>query len=162
MPSLDQLSQIATIATGIAAVAALIMVVWQVRWSRQLQERATGYEIYTQFLSVTLNQPEVSTIELSDADTQNLTVNGDPNKFVRYEVYVDLMIVAFEQLLKLTHNDERTREYLRSYLEQHKAYLCSSRFNEFKGQLDDELLAFVDELCLEWNRGRAQSGRVAA
>ena len=162
MLRLEQLAHLGTIVTGVAALIALMMVVWQVRWFRRVQERATAYEIYTQFLSMTLSQPEIATIELSDADARNLSVNGDAVKFPRYEVYVDLMIVAFEQLLKLTHNDQRTRAYVRSYLEHHKAYLCSKRFNELKDQLDEDLLLFVEQLCLEWGQSRVADGGKAA
>jgi len=144
--TLEQWSHVATIATGIAAVLALLLGIWQVNKSRLSQERQTTFEIYTQFLNRTLDHPEFLEADFSDDQ-----IKRDPDKFAKYEVYIDLLIVTFEQLLKDDPHSLPLKSYLKSYLIGHRAYLCSERFQKhFLEQLEPELQAFVKKLCREW------------
>jgi hypothetical protein len=93
---LEGLSQLANVAMASAAVLALVLGIWQVNRSRLSQERATSYEIYTQFLCRTLDHPEFVEVSLTDDEIRSQKIGGSHEEFARYEVYIDLMIVTFE------------------------------------------------------------------
>ncbi len=154
---LEQWSHLATIAMAIAAILALPLAVWQVRKSRIFQQEASSVDVYTEFLKLAFDHPEFLEVKLSDRDLKNLILNGSKEKFGRYEVYFDLMIVTFEHLIIETPNSEGTKSYIRSYLEGHRDYLCSSRFQtSFSSQMRSPLKEYVSELCDEWRRASAK------
>jgi hypothetical protein len=144
----EKLSHFATVFAGLLTVAAIAVAVIQIRKTRQSQERATAFELYSQFLIQTLHHPEFASPRLTAKDVAKEVWPGKPGKFAMYEVYVDLMIVAFEELLNVNPQQEINIEaYFATYLDAHKTYLRSARFQSYGSQMDSKFRKFLNE----WN-----------
>jgi len=140
----DKLSNLATAVTGIATVAAVFFAWWQISKSQKGAQRATAFQMYSDFLRYTLDHPEFLEPDISKKDIERCVWNGKVQKFAEYEVYIDLMIVAFEELMNIDgRGDEDFESYMRSYLDAHKSYFSSERFRQFQNQLKPSFRKFM-------------------
>jgi hypothetical protein len=117
-----------SLVTAMAAVLALVVVPWQIHSADQLQQAQSARDIYRDFLNLTVQKPELATLNLCEA-TQ-------PSTQAAYEAYVSHMLYTAEQVLQVSTEWQST---MQTQINQHRPYICSWD--------DAELNAFSDEVA---------------
>ena len=143
---------LATIAMGLAAVAALIYAHLQISEGRKAEHRANANELWRETLRLAFDNPKLSdpSLNLTAFDYEALTVDGSKETFQKYELYVDTVLNASEEILQVLP----TREWkaaVRIQLRQHRDYLLSPHFRQ-SGYLDQytpRFRAFMDDVSKE-------------
>lgn len=137
-------SGIGALVTATAAIVALVVA------SKELQANraASADDIYRDFLSSSLKYPAFIYPDHKLVDPKKQLFAGNPQQFWHYEVYVDLMLTAFEQMFDLSgfdlSGDDRFKKYIGGYLYSHDKYLSSTYFEEnFVQEMDPAFWAFA-------------------
>lgn len=110
----EPLQALGAIATAFAALTALVVIPYQVAQADRIQRDQTAREIYREFLSLTVQKPELAT-----ADYCALK---DTNQTAAYSAYVEYLLYTSEQMIDTS---PEWRGPMASYLQDHMAYLCS-------------------------------------
>lgn len=110
----EPLQAVGAMATAFAALTALVVIPYQVAQADRIQRDQTAREIYREFLSLTVQKPELAT-----ADYCTLQ---DANQTTAYSAYVEYLLYTAEQMIDTSAD---WRAPMASYLEDHMAYLCS-------------------------------------
>lgn len=110
----EPLEAVGAIATAFAALTALVVIPYQVAQADRIQRDQTAREIYREFLSLTVQKPE-----LANAD---YCAMKDPKEQTAYAAYVEYLLYTSEQMIDTSPD---WRAPMASYLEDHMAYLCS-------------------------------------
>ena len=120
---------LATIAMGISAVVALIYAHLQISDSRKAERRANANELWRETLRLAFDNPKFSDPSLNTTafDYENLTVDGDPELFQKYEMFVDTILNASEEILGVMPTKEWDAA-VRMQLQSHRGYLLSPHF----------------------------------
>ena len=111
----EALNGLGGLATAFATVTALIVIPYQIAQSDRIQRDQTAREIYREFLSLTVQKPD-----LANAD---FCVLKDSNRITSYAAYVEYLLYTAEQMIDTSPDWLST---MASYLEDHMAYLCSA------------------------------------
>jgi hypothetical protein len=98
----------------VAAVIALVVIPWQIRESDQISRRQTAREIYREFLSLTVQKPELATADWC-------ALKDDKDR-VAYEAYVDYLLYTAEQVLEAEPGWDRA---MQEHLADHLPLLCA-------------------------------------
>jgi hypothetical protein len=114
--------------TALAAVLALVVVPWQIRSTDQLQQAQSARDIYRDFLNLTVQKPELATLNLCEAPPAST--------LAAYEAYVSHMLYTAEQVLQVSAD---WRPTMQAQIDQHRRYICSWD--------DTELDAFSDAVA---------------
>ncbi|MFB2533009.1 hypothetical protein ACEYYA_12640 [Paracoccus sp. p3-h83] len=111
----DGIGLIASVVTALAAVVAVIVIPWQIAATDRIQRGQTAREIYREFLSLSVNKPEVAS-----ANWCNLT---DAKAKTAYAAYVDFLLYTAEQTID---TDPEWQPVMREHLSVHLPYLCGA------------------------------------
>jgi hypothetical protein len=127
----DNAVTIGTLVMAAAAVIALIYAHLSITESRQAERRANANELWRETLRLAFDNPKLSdpTLHLTDFDYEALTIDGSKELFQKYELFVDNVLYASEEIL----NVSPTREWERAVqmqLRSHHAYLQSAHFRK--------------------------------
>jgi hypothetical protein len=143
---------IATVAMGIAAVAALIYAHVQISDSRKGEHRANANELWRETLRLAFDNPKLSDpgLALADFDYEAMTIDGSKEVFQKYELFVDTVLNASEEILQVLP----TREWdatVRIQLKQHRDYLLSPHFQNsgYLEQYTPRFRAFMHDVLKE-------------
>ena len=114
---------------GAAAVVALIYAHVQISDGRKAERRANANELWRETLRLAFDNPKLSDPSLNTTafDYENLTIDGDPELFQQYEMFVDTFLNASEEILV----GQPTPEWhtaVRFQLRLHRDYLLSPHF----------------------------------
>lgn len=114
---------------SIAALAALLYAHVQITEGREAERRANANELWRETLRLAFENPVLSNpqIELAEFDYVALTVDGSRENFQKYELFVDTVLNASEEILSVVP----TREWVTTVsieLRQHRDYLLSDYF----------------------------------
>ena len=118
-----------TIIMAAAAIAALIYAHLQISENRRAEHRANANELWRETLRLAFDNPKLSdpTLNLAEFDYDALTVDGSKELFQKYEVFVDTMLNASEEILDVVPSKEWVAA-VRIQLRPHRGYLLSQHF----------------------------------
>lgn len=144
----DELSTLANVVMALAAVGALVYAHLQIGEGRRAERRADANELWRETLRLGFDNPKLAdpTMHLADFDYVALTVDGSKETFQKYELFVDTILNASEEILDVS----RTKEWeaaVRIQLRQHRAYLLSDHFKRsgYLEQYTPRFRAFMEE-----------------
>jgi hypothetical protein len=125
----DNATTLATLLMAAAAVAALIYAHLQIAEGRKAERRANANELWRETLSLAFDNPKLSdpTLKLAEFDYEDRTIDGSPELFQKYELYVDTILNASEEILDVSPGKEWNAG-VRIQLRPHCAYLQSPYF----------------------------------
>jgi hypothetical protein len=148
----DNAATLATVVMGAAAVVALIYAHVQIADGRKAERRANANELWRETLRLAFENPKLSDPSLNTTafDYENLTIDGDPELFQKYEMFVDTILNASEEILR----GQPTREWfatVRMQLKLHRDYLLSPHFRNsgYLEQYTPKFRAFMADVLSE-------------
>jgi hypothetical protein len=144
--TLESWVQIATIATPIIAFLGLGGIWLQVEASRKASASSAATQFYTQLLSKGLKYPQFVAPDptLIKINLSEQTFDGNEIEFRRYEMFVDLMLTTFDQMLLSGESNNAIDNYMCQWIHEHKTYLNSDYFKKyFSAQLGPALSELV-------------------
>ena len=145
-------STLATVAMGIAAVVALIYAHLQISDSRKGEHRANANELWRETLRLAFDNPKLSdpTLALAEFDYEAMTIDGSKETFQKYELFVDTVLKASEEILQVLPTKQWDAA-VRIQLKQHRAYLLSPHFRSsgYLEQYTPRFRAFMDKVLRE-------------
>ena len=145
----DNAVTIGTLMMAVAAVVALIYAHVQISDSRKAERRANANELWRETLRLAFDNPKLSDPSLNTTafDYQNLTIDGDPELFQRYEMFVDTVLNASEEILE----GQPTPEWNAAVciqLKLHRDYLLSPHFQSsgYLAQYTPKFRAYMQDV----------------
>jgi hypothetical protein len=148
----DNIEAIGAIVMALAAVIALVYAHVQITEGRNAERRANAHELWRESMRVAFDHPQFAdpSLKLADFDYQAKTINGSAELFQKYEMYMDTILSASDDVLEVLPTKEWDKT-LRLELRQHRDYLRSPHFQnsgyleqytpKFRAYLDDVLKA---------------------
>ncbi len=132
----DNAVTIANIVMAIAAVAALIYAHLQIAENKRAEHRANANELWRETLRLAFENPKLSdpTLKLAEFDYEDRIIDGSSELFQKYELYVDTILNASEEILEVSP----TKEWdvaVRIQVKPHRDYLLSPYYQN-SGYLD--------------------------
>lgn len=148
----DNSITLATVAMGVAAIVALVYAHLQISDSRKAERRANANELWRETLRLAFDNPKFSDPSLSTSvfDYENLTVDGEPELFQKYEMFVDTVLNASEEILEGSPTPEWDAA-VRMQLNLHRKYLLSPYFRNsgYLAQYTPKFRAYMDSVLKE-------------
>jgi hypothetical protein len=148
----DNAVTIGTVVMAAAAIAALIYAHLQISENRRAERRGNANELWREYLRLAFENPKLSdpTLHLADFNYEALTVDGSPEMFQKYELFVDVILNASEEILEVSP----TREWdaaVHLQLKLHRAYLLSPHFlkSGYLEQYTPKFRAFLQTVLSE-------------
>ena len=148
----DNAVTIGTLVMAAAAIAALIYAHLQISENRRAERRGNANELWREYLRLAFENPKLSdpTLHLADFNYEALTIDGSPEMFQKYELFVDTILNASEEILEVSP----TREWdaaVRIQLGLHRSYLLSPHFlnSGYLKQYTPKFRAFLHEALSE-------------
>ena len=148
----DNAVTIGTLVMAAAAITALIYAHLQISENRRAERRGNANELWREYLRLAFDNPKLSdpTLRLADFNYEALTIDGSPEMFQKYELFVDTILNASEEILEVSP----TREWdaaVRIQLKQHRDYLLSPHFlnSGYLKQYTPKFRAFLHEALSE-------------
>ena len=122
---------IANIVMAIAAIAALIYAHLQIGENKRAEHRANANELWRETLRLAFDNPKLSdpTLKLAEFDYEERTIDGSIELFQKYELYVDTILNASEEILEVSPTTEWDVA-VRIQLKPHRDYLLSPYFQK--------------------------------
>src|SRR4029079_2540688 len=104
----DIAATIANIVMAIAAVAALIYAHLQIAENKRAEHRTNANELWRETLRLAFENPKLSdpTLMLAEFDYEDRTIDGSSELFQKYELYVDTILNASEEILEVSPSKE--------------------------------------------------------
>jgi len=98
----DNAVTIGTLVMAAAAIAALIYAHLQISENRRAERRGNANELWREYLRLAFENPKLSdpTLHLADFNYEALTIDGSPEMFQKYELFVDTILNASEEILE--------------------------------------------------------------
>ena len=144
----DNAITIGTVVMAIAAVAALVYAHLSITESRKAEHRANANELWREILRLAFDSPNLSDPSLNPGafDYVALTINGSKELFQKYEMFVDTMLNASEEILEVSPTKE-WKAAVQIQLHPHRDYLQSPHFvnSGYLEQYTAKFRSFVDE-----------------
>ena len=133
---LQNADTLAAVVTAIAALAALLYAHLQISEGRRAEREANANELWRETLRLGFDNPKLSdpSLKLADFDYDKLTIDGSRELFQQYEIYVDTVLNASDEILEISPT-EPWKTSLRIQLLPHRDYLVSPHFKQ-SGYLD--------------------------
>jgi hypothetical protein len=148
----DNAVTIGTLVMAAAAIAALIYAHLQISENRRAERRGNANELWREYLRLAFENPKLSdpTLHLADFNYEALTIDGSPEMFQKYELFVDTILNASEEILEVSP----TREWdaaVRLQLKLHRGYLMSPHFlnSGYLKQYTPKFRAFMQDALSE-------------
>jgi hypothetical protein len=125
----DNAMTIATLVMAVAAIVALIYAHWQISENRRAESRGNANELWRETLRLGFDNPKLSdpTLNPSAFDYEKLTIDGSPELFQKYEMFVDTILNASEEIFVVSPSKEWLAA-LRLQLRPHRSYLLSRHY----------------------------------
>ena len=122
----DNAVTLGTLVMAVAAVAALIYAHLQIAENRRAERRANANELWRETLRLAFDNPKLSdpTLKLAQFDYEDRTIDGSIELFQKYELYVDTILNASEEILLVSPSKEWDVA-VRIQLHPHRDYLLS-------------------------------------
>jgi hypothetical protein len=144
--------KLAAVVTAIAALVALLYAHLQITEGRRAEREANANELWRETLRLGFDNPKLSdpSLKLADFDYDRLTIDGSRELFQKYEIYVDTVLNASDEILEISPT-EPWKTSLRIQLLPHRDYLLSPHFKR-SGYLDQygtNLRSFLREILNE-------------
>ena len=141
----DNAVTLANLVMAAAAIAALIYAHLQIAENKRAERRANANELWRETLRLAFDNPKLSdpTLKLARFDYEERTIDGSIELFQKYELYVDTILNASEEILEVSPSKEWDvavsiqlkphRDYLMSPYYRNSAYLdqYGPRFRKF-------------------------------
>jgi hypothetical protein len=99
------------------AIGAIYMVYSQVTLIRENARIATARQVFMEYSQLGIQHPY-----LADPDYEKLKA-GDPQEFLRYKLFVNLMLWAYDEML-LVYDDEEWQASFKADIKGHLLFLC--------------------------------------
>jgi hypothetical protein len=151
------IGSLANVVMALAAIGALVYAHLQISEGRRSERRADANELWRETLRLGFDNPKLSdpTQRLADFDYVNLTVDGSKETFQKYELFVDTILNASEEILDVNPTPEWIAA-VRIQLKQHHAYLTSAHFERsgYLAQYTPKFCAFMMEALRELSKGK--------
>ena len=95
---------LATVVTTIAAVVALFYAHLQITEGRRAERETNVNELWRETLRLGFDNPKLSdpSLKLADFDYDKLTIDGSRELFQKYEIYVDTVLNASDEILEIS------------------------------------------------------------
>lgn len=132
----EKISAVGAIATALAALVALIVVPLQIRSADIIQRDQTAREIYREFLSLTVQKPELA--------SGRYCAMKDENQRIAYEGYVDYLFYTAEQMIE---SDPEWKGPMASYFNDHLEFICQRANRERFTQSVAAIAAGLQSQC---------------
>ena len=119
------------VVTAIAALVALLYAHMQITEGRRAEREANANELWRETLRLGFDNPKLSdpSLKLADFDYDKLTIDGSRELFQQYEIYVDTVLNASDEILEISPT-EPWKTSLRIQLLPHRDYLLSPHFKQ--------------------------------
>ena len=144
----DNAVTIGTIVMAAAAIAALIYAHLSISENRRAERRANANELWREILRLAFDNPRLSdpTLKLAAFDYEAMTIDGSPELFQQYEMFVDTILNASEEILDVSPSKEWDAA-VRIQLRPHRLYLQSQHFfnSGYLEQYTPKFRAFVQD-----------------
>ncbi len=153
----QEMGTLSNVVMALAALAALVYAHLQIGEGRRAERRADANELWRETLRLGFDNPKLSdpSLNLADFDYVARTVDGSQETFQKYELFVDTILNASEEILDVSPTKE-WRAAVRIQLRQHRAYLLSEHF-EHSGYLEQytpKFRAFMAETLEAASKGK--------
>ncbi len=125
----DNAVTLATLFMAARRRAALIYAHLQIAESRRAERRANANELWRETLRLAFENPKLSdpTLKLAEFDYEDRTIDGSAELFQKYEIFVDTILNASEEILEVSPTKEWDAS-VRIQLLPHRVYLQSPHF----------------------------------
>ena len=125
----DNAVTIGTLVMAAAAVIALIYAHLQIAENKRAERRANANELWRETLRLAFDNPKLSdpTLKLAQFDYDDRTIDDSVELFQKYELYVDTILNASEEILLVSPSKEWDVA-VRIQLRPHRDYLLSPHF----------------------------------
>ena len=141
-----------TLVMAAAAVAALIYAHLQISENRRAERRGNANELWRETLRLAFDNPKLSdpTLKLAEFNYDDMTIDGSKEMFQKYELFVDTVLNASEEILEVLPSKEWDAA-VRIQLRQHRGYLRSRHFlnSGYLEQYTPKFQAFMQEALRE-------------
>lgn len=148
----DNAVTLSTLVMAIAAIAALIYAHLQIAENKRAERRANANELWRETLRLAFDNPKLSdpTLKLAQFDYEERTIDGNIELFQKYELYVDTILNASEEILLVSPSKEWDVA-VRIQLLPHRDYLLSSHFQKagYLDQYTSKFRAFLHDVLNE-------------
>jgi hypothetical protein len=127
----DKVDTFANLVVAVAAVVALVYAHLQIVESQRAERESNANELWRQTLTLGVENPKLSdpSLKLADFDYERLTVDGSRELFQKYEIYVDTILNASDEILDIAPTIP-WKTSLRLQLLPHRDYLLSPHFQK--------------------------------
>src|SRR4249920_52125 len=104
----DNTVTLANVVMAVGAVVALIYAHLQIAENKRAERRANANELWRETLRLAFDNPKLSdpTLKLAQHDYEERTIDGSIELFQKYELYVDTILNASEQILEVSPTKE--------------------------------------------------------
>jgi hypothetical protein len=125
----DNAVTIGTVVMAAAAIIALIYAHLQIGENKRAERRANANELWRETLRLAFDNPKLSdpTLKLAQFDYEDRTIDGSIELFQKYELYVDTILNASEEIMDVSPTKEWDAA-VRIQLKPHRDYLLSPYF----------------------------------
>jgi hypothetical protein len=125
----DNAVTVGTLVMAAAAIVALIYAHLQISEGRRAERRGNANELWRETLRFAFENPKLSdpTLKLAEFDYDEMTIDGSPEMFQKYELFVDTILNASEEILEVSPTKEWDSA-VRLQLKLHRDYLQSRHF----------------------------------
>jgi hypothetical protein len=141
-----------TLVMAIAAVVALIYAHRQIAEGRRAERRANANELWRETLRLAFDNPKLSdpALKLADFNYEDQTIDGSKETFQKYELFVDTVLNASEEILEVAPTKEWDAS-VRLQLKAHRDYLLSPYLlnSGYLEQYTPKFRAFMQETLRE-------------
>ena len=148
----DNAVTIGTLVMAVAAIVALIYAHLQITEGRRAERRANANELWRETLRFAFDNPKLSdpSLNLAAFDYEARTIDGSPELFQKYEMFVDTILNASEEILLVSPSKEWDAA-LRMQLRPHRPYLHSQHYlnSGYLQQYTPKFRAFLKEVLGE-------------
>lgn len=144
----ENAATLATLVMAAAAVVALVYAHLQISENRRADREANANELWRGTLILGFENPKLSdpTLRLAEFDYDGRTIDGSRELFQQYEIYVDTLLNASDEILDISPT-EAWKTTVRLQLRPHRDYLQSDHFRN-SGYLDqyETLRPFLNDI----------------
>jgi hypothetical protein len=148
----DNAMTIATLVMAVAAIVALIYAHLQITENRRAETRGNANELWRETLRLGFDNPKLSdpTLNAAAGDYEKLTIDGSAELFQRYEMFVDTILNASEEIFSVSPSKEWLAA-LRLQLRPHRSYLQSRHYVDsgYIEQYTPKFQAFLHKILSE-------------
>ena len=129
----DNIEAIGAVVMALAAVIALVYAHVQITEGRDAERRSDARDLWRESVRVAFDYSHLAdpSLKLADFDYDAKTINGSAELFQKYEMYMDTILTASDDVLDVlpTREWEKT---VRIEFKQHRDYLRSRHFQDLR------------------------------